>query len=558
MKNQINKISEQRIKMQTKSQTKPLFAAYARKSSEEANRQILSIDAQIDEIKKQFPDTRIEFIEESHSAAKGGTRPKFAKMIKDFQKGKYQGLIAWHPDRLARNIQDSAEIITLIKQDIIKELKFCNFTFEDTPEGIMMLQMIMRQAEYFSAKLGKDVRRGNRKKRELGGTTGGIAPIGYINKGRGTFIEPDPERFNMVKQAFTLMLTGDYTVAKIKKVMDEEWDFKTLKHGKYGGNHISIQSLHKVFRNPTYAGIIIDPHTGEMFKSKHKPMITTEEFDKIQDLIGRKGMPRLTKRDKDFPLRGFLVCGECGCKITAEEKVKTLKDGTKRRYRYYRCTHKGNHGCHQKAIREDVLQAQFDEIIDHYELSPELYELGMKALKEVASHEIEARDIAQATQEQSIRAVQKKLDNLLDLATDGVISSECYKEKAAVFKARLAELQKEQKQTSERAKNWYNIVESTLSTLVYARDNFNKGTLNDKRHILQAIGSDPILTEKKIGLTTHYWVKEISDCKQTLTEKPNSVRTSPQQMKNTSEEVKFQLWCGWRESNSRLILGKDT
>ena len=71
MKNQINKISEQRIKMQTKSQTKPLFAAYARKSSEEANRQILSIDAQIDEIKKQFPDTRIEFIEESHSAAKG-------------------------------------------------------------------------------------------------------------------------------------------------------------------------------------------------------------------------------------------------------------------------------------------------------------------------------------------------------------------------------------------------------------------------------------------------------------------------------------------------------
>lgn len=88
--------------------------------------------------------------------------------------------------------------------------------------------------------------------------------------------------------------------------MDEKWDFKTLKRGKLGGEHVSIQSLHTAFRNPMYAGIFIDPHTGEMFKAKHKPMITTEEFDKIQDLIGRNGMPRLTKRDKDFPSGGSL------------------------------------------------------------------------------------------------------------------------------------------------------------------------------------------------------------------------------------------------------------
>lgn len=545
MKKQINKLSDQRIKVATQSKAKPLLAAYTRKSSEEDNRQILSISAQIDEIRKQFPNARIEFIEESHSAAKGGTRPKFAKMLKDFRKGKYQGLIAWHPDRLARNIQDSAEIITLIKQGIIKELKFCNFTFEDTPEGIMMLQMIMSQAEYFSAKLSKDVKRGNRKKRELGGTTG-IAPVGYINKGRGTFIEPDPERFGKIKQAFALMLTGDYTVAKIKQVMDEEWDFKTLKHGKIGGRHIAIQSLYKIFRNPMYAGIIIDPHTGEMFKAKHKPMITVEEFDQIQDLLGRNGMPRLTKRDKDFPLRGFLVCGECGCMITAEEKVKKLKDGTKKVYRYYRCTHKGGHGCHQKSITETALEAQFDALLDQYELSLDLYKLGLKALKEVASHEVEARNIAQATQAQSIRSVQGRLDNLLDALADGAIDSETYKRKSDELNARLVELQKEQSETAKRSKNWYNIVESTLSTLVSAHDNFNKGTLEDKRRILKLIGSDPVLTDKKLGLKEHYWVKPIRENISTLTEKTNSVRTSQQQIKNASNEAKYQSWCEWR------------
>lgn len=546
MKRQINKLSNQLIiQAETKTKTKIKYVAYVRKSSEEANRQVLSIDAQIDEIKRQFPGIEVDFIKESHSAAKGGMRPEFARMIKAFKKGKYQGLVAWHPDRLSRNIQDTAEIVTLLKQAVIKDLRFCNFTFENTPEGIMMLQMIMNQAEYFSGKLSKDVKRGNRKKRELGGTTG-LAPIGYINQGRGKFIIPDPKRFHKVYQAFRLILTGKYTIAKIKKIMDEEWDFKTLKRGKFGGKHVSIQSLHKIFRNPMYAGVIIDPHTGEMFKARHKPMITPEEFDKIQDLIGRHGMPRLTKRDKDFPLRGFLVCGQCGCMITAEEKIKTLKNGTKRRYRYYRCTHKGNHGCHQKAVREDVLQAQFDAIIDHYELSPELYELGMKALKEVASHEIEVRDAAQAAQEQSIKVVQNKLDNLLNLLTDGVIDADVYQRKATEFKDRLAELQKEQSEAAKRARSWYDIVESTLSILVSARDKFNSGTLEDKRHILSLLGSDPILTEKKLGLTVHYWVKEIGDCKQKLIEKPVSVRTAPQQIEKASNEAKYQFWCEWR------------
>lgn len=373
-----------------------------------------------------------------------------------------------------------------------------------------------------------------------------MAPIGYINQGRGTFIAPDPKRFGMMQQAFKLMLTGDYSVARIKKIMDEEWDFKTMKRGSFGGRRVSIQSLHSAFRNPAYAGIIIDPHTGEMFKARHKPMITPEEFDGIQDLIGRNGMPRLTKRDKDFPLRGFLVCGQCGCMITAEEKLKTLKDGTKKYYRYYHCTHKGNHGCHQEAVTETALEAQFDALLDQYELSPDLYELGLKALREVASHETEARDITQATQAQSIKVVQNKLDNLLDLVVDGTISTEAYQKKTEELTLRLTELQKEQKETADRAKDWYDIVESTLSTLLHARDNFNNGTLEDKRYILKAIGSNPILTEKKIGLTPYYWVEEIKKCKNNLTESEVLVRTNPEQIEKASNEAKYQSWCEWR------------
>ncbi len=99
-------------------------------------------------------------------------------------------------------------------------------------------------------------------------------------------------------------------------------------------------------------------------------------------------------------------------------------------------------------------------------------------------------------------------------------------------------------------------MESTLSTLVSARDSFNKGTLEDKRRILKLIGSDPVLTDKKLGLKEHYWVKPIRENISALTEKPNSVRTSQQQIKNASNEAKYQSWCEWRESNSHLKFGK--
>ncbi len=109
--------------------------------------------------------------------------------------------------------------------------------------------------------------------------------------------------------------------------------------------------------DPLYAGVIVDPHTGELLPAAHKAIITADEYDKIQDLLGRRGMPRLTKRDKNFPLRGFLKCRQCGCAITAEEKTKKLKCGKELHYRYYRCTHKRG-CCKQGAIQEMALNVK--------------------------------------------------------------------------------------------------------------------------------------------------------------------------------------------------------
>lgn len=526
------------------------YVAYVRKSTEEAERQAMSISAQVDAIKKQFPDLDITFVTnpdgtigESMSAAKPG-RPLFNQMVQDLQDGKYQGLVAWHPDRLGRNSPDASIIIWLIQQGIIQDLRFCNFYFEPTPEGIMMLQMIMSQAQYYSAKLSKDVKRGNAKKRSLGGTTG-VAPMGYINDTVNHTIIPDPERFDMVRRAFDLMLTGNFSVPEIVDIMNNEWGFRLLKRKKSGGGPVSRQGIYNVFRNKIYAGIIVDPYTQEEIPAAHEAMITYAEYNRIQEILTGKGQPRLP-HNKEFPYKGFIRCGECGCSITAEHKTKHHKDGSTKEYILYHCTHKNKqHKCRQGSIQEADLKQQIDDLLNSYEISPALYGWGLKAIKEIAENEKYNRNDKQKMQIVGIQETEAQLDNLLELATKGMISADVYQQKSEPLKKSLAKLQKEQEKTNKDTRSWYEIIETTLMQLSRVTKDFNEGTIADKRRVLSALGSNPILIDKKLVLEEHFWLQPIKKNKLLLTDMLNKVRTAPQQMKNASEEALCQSWLGW-------------
>src|SRR5271157_4516664 len=92
------------------------FFLYARKSSEEEERQILSIEAQLAELRAFARQNDIHIIREyteSQSAKEPG-RPIFNEMIDQIEKGVASGIIAWHPDRLARNSIDGGKIIYFI------------------------------------------------------------------------------------------------------------------------------------------------------------------------------------------------------------------------------------------------------------------------------------------------------------------------------------------------------------------------------------------------------------------------------------------------------------
>jgi site-specific DNA recombinase len=210
------------------------YAVYMRKSTEEEERQVLSLASQHDKIKERYSDLKIiaEFTE-SKSAFEPDKRPKFKELLELIDSGKIDGVIAWHPDRLSRNEVDASAITWRIRQGKIKDLRFASgFSFDNSPESMMMLQMTMSQSQYFSAKLSKDIKRGNERKRQDGQLTG-KAMEGYLNyrtalSGRGeASIIKDDERFPLIRKAFDMFLTGEYSVPAILTIMNEEWGYRT-------------------------------------------------------------------------------------------------------------------------------------------------------------------------------------------------------------------------------------------------------------------------------------------------------------------------------------------
>ena len=124
------------------------YIAYCRKSTDEKDKQVLSIEAQIAELKEFAKRENFivsEFITEAKTAKVPG-REQFALVLKKIEKGEANGILSWHPDRLARNSVDGGKIIHMMDRGLIHSLKFPTFWCEPTPQGLFMLQIAFGQS----------------------------------------------------------------------------------------------------------------------------------------------------------------------------------------------------------------------------------------------------------------------------------------------------------------------------------------------------------------------------------------------------------------------------
>ena len=481
---------------------KPVYCEYSRKSSESEDRQALSIESQLDVVRNIAKSLNARIPEkhsfsESKSAKITGNRPAFAEMLKQIEIGEINSIIVWHADRLSRNAIDTALLIDLMDRGKLIEIVTPSQTFKNTPMDKFMLSLACSQAKMENDKKGIDVKRGLEKKARMG-MFPGPAPFGYLNDKyteRGNRkIKTDPERLPLIKKMLDLMLTGNYTPLKIREIATNEWGYRTPEGKKMGRS-----TIYRILSNPFYYGAYEYPiGSGNWYRGIHETIITEEEYDKIQFLLGKKGRPRPKRHIFDFA--GLMRCGECGGVVTAELKIKKQQNGNTHRYIYYHCTKRIHPECSQGCLEESELMKQVIAEIESLEIPTEFHEFAMKWFRQKNSEQAETVKAVVDAQHKAYKACVTKIEGLTDMRAAGELTSEEYMSRKEKILAEKKQLDDQFRNNGERIDQWIETGDQMFMFIEKAREKFKNGTPEVKRAILSTLGSNLVIKDKKISI----------------------------------------------------------
>lgn len=483
------------------------FVMYLRKSTDSEDHQIQSIEDQKRELNKLVSQHSLNVVyifQESRSAKKPG-RLEFNKMLDYIRQGRASGILCWKANRLSRNPEDGGKIQMMLQDEVIKSILTPHREY--LPEdNSLILAVELGIATQFSRDLAKDVKRGLISKAEKGWRPG-LAPVGYLNdkfqeKGNKKILV-DKEKFPLVRKMWELMLTGNHTVPQIGEIVNEKWGLRTTYHKRQG--KLSLSHIYRIFTNTFYFGEYA--YAGIVYQGQHKPMITPEEYDRVQKILGKKGQPR--SKTKNLPLNGVIRCGECGCSITADEKIKYVKSENKyKSYIYHRCTkRKPAAKCQQKPISHEELKRQVVKILDKITFPERYLDFALNILNRENEAEVANRNISIKNLQKSFDNCLKKIDTLIKIYISpenikrDLLSDEEFKNQKSSLLKDKAGIQSELKNLDERVDEWIDLTERTFKFATYAPFWFAVGDYETKTGILRALGSNLILKDQKFELS---------------------------------------------------------
>lgn len=341
-------------------------------------------------------------------------------------------------DRLTRNLKDTVLAYDLVNNyDISFVFTRDNFVLNKQSNSHAKFQFDIKAvlAKNYIDNLSDEVKKGQRGMLEEGKWPGGASPTGY--KKIDKLLMPDIPRDSYVVKAYELYASGSYSLSSLKKRLDEE-GFRSQNNKPLTKSNYFI-----VLTNPIYYGMM--RWNNQLYPGIHQTLIDKQLFDRVQ------GMLRRTKNGELIPVyakhnvtyRGLLNCGECGCKITADEKFKTNKgNGFVHHWIYYHCTR--FKPCAQRgAVREEKIEGDVISLLSGLNLGPNTVEWLKDKLKEDHQDEIQFRNNALNSLRQSHDRINKRLDEIYDDKLDGVIDQATYFRKRQEFLSEREDIEKQ-------------------------------------------------------------------------------------------------------------------
>lgn len=497
---------------------------YNRKSSEAEDRQMLSIDSQVDEAHRivefhKLPPF-IEVFKESKSAKKEYVRKEFSRMMQMIRSGKVDSIVCWKLDRLARNMTEGGQIIDLLSSGVIKAIITHDKVYYPW-DNVIVMAVEFSQGKQFVKDLSVNVRRGQKKKATMG-VPHGVATLGFLNdktedKGNRRWIV-DKLRLGAIKTLFEMFLTGTYSAGKLYRFAVKELKLTTVKRKKQGGALIVLSRIYEILKDPMYAGFFF--HGGERYELDHNlpRLITEEQHNKIKKILSKKDIAKFKTHKTTFS--GFIKsdegafmgqdvkyqlicdckskiaylgrthCPKCGKEIAQLDHPKYLD------FTYYYNVSKKKAYKKYKSLSEVKVTSELVKFVDeNLTFSQDLAEWSKQYITELREKEINDSVFRQLKERADTAEFESKKARLRQMLRDEQITGDEYK-------ADLELLNKQYDITGNNgvSVDWYSKMMEIVDLTLCAKEILEKGTVQAKRNLLSKLGSNLVWNDENLSI----------------------------------------------------------
>lgn len=330
------------------------YCLYARKSTEQDERQAMSIDSQIKEMMDLANREQLQVVtikQESYSAKASAKRPIFNSLLEEIRNDLYDGILTWAPDRLSRNAGDLGSLVDLMDAGKLQKIRTFGQSFSNTPNEKFLLMILCSQAKLENDNRGVNVKRGIRAKCEMGWRPC-MPPLGYFTRaatGKKRDVILDEERAPYLRKMFEMASEGK-SGRHIR-----QW-FENNNVRTRGDKSIPLSMIYKMLKNTFYYGEFEYPKGSDVwYQGNHEPLISKELFNRVQEQLK---VPLKSKwGSKEFPFKQFIKCYSCRSSLVGEAKIKKRADGSEKTHIYYHCSRQVDYSCKEPyATEEDIVR----------------------------------------------------------------------------------------------------------------------------------------------------------------------------------------------------------
>jgi site-specific DNA recombinase len=446
-----------------------------------------SIPAQREACVRHLRDKGWELVDEyadRGESARSADRPQLKAMLARIAEDADVDAVVVHKvDRLARNLEDHVAIRALLRRRGVTLVSVTE-NLEETASGRLVEGIHALMAEFYSANLATEIKKGMGQKAKMGGWPH-AAPLGYLNVretigGRQVaHIVADPERAPHVSAAFELYATGEWTLERLVRELAHRGLRNRGRRDRDVGP-IGVSALANILANKAYAGIV--SWDGIEYQGLHEPLIDTATFNRVQDFLAARSARGTRERRHNHYLKGTLFCGVCGRALSVQ-----LSKG---RYEYLYCLGQKNRnptGCREPYVPAGDLEAQVEQLYKRIQL-PKSW-LGR--LREELESEITSRQRRNSSEREFLTRKLAKAETerrkLLDAYYAGAIDVSVLKNEQARIGTDIRGAEERLAAVDAHLAEWQEILETAMRFATNCAKAYARASTQTRRRFNQAV-----------------------------------------------------------------------